>query len=804
MDKKKSCDNNMKQENQIFYDEFNIEKCKILFCLEDDVLLKYTNHTEYKEEENKTYIKKIKNALKELILNESNTIQREYKKSGCNRIYCKSSGGLQYFSNNILQFILPENSCEYDLKNSLPKIFLYLFKKHDLPYKNLEYYCNNRDDLLKKDNLKKLDILTYINKDIITKTNITWLNDLIEEVITNKPNLYTEEIDKISQDYKKEKKGKKNSLSSMCCAICFYYENEILQKAITKYKCIVPKFDGFLSDELIDIQELNELSQEYDLKWDTKKFTNIIKEKSYDENKLNDLLYPRLIYPHSFNTSLQLAKTIKKEMIKEAVYCNDKWYIYNNELWIKVKNPHFTVCNFIDKELDKTLSDKLKEDDVDFKEQTQLFNKLKQQLDKSAFMSALIKKLETELLDNDFTKKFDDTEFKFVFKDGIYDLKTKKFRKGIEKEEYITKTLPFDYNPNIDNEKRKWILDELLKICNKNQEHLEYYLSILSYCLCGVPHLEQKIFCLIGQGASNGKTIAIEALMEIFSIYIKKGETKIFESDCNKKHKFLIDFITKPNRLVICNEFNDKKEVDAKTFKEIADGETISNEILFGYSDDYKVCAKPIIIGNYTLKFDKTDAGIERRYKHLQFNSKFCDLDELKKDEPENLRFMKDNTFKKKLIDRKDEFIDIIIEYANKYFINNKLPDIPQEFKEEQDDVLNANNDFMNWFVDLDKNFGENEYCSSITLFNQYNAFATENNLDKLLKNRNLIDKMKQYNYKYCKDKMLEKRKGAFKGFSLKEEKKQEEKQEEKLEECKISDSESDNHEDMINDSDSD
>ena len=31
-----------------------------------------------------------------------------------------------------------------------------------------------------------------------------------------------------------------------------------------------------------------------------------------------------------------------------------------------------------------------------------------------------------------------------------------------------------------------------------------------------------------------------------------------------------------------------------------------------------------------------------------------------------------------------------------------------------------------------------------------------ENNLDKLLKNSNLIDIMEQYNYKYCKDKMLE------------------------------------------------
>jgi hypothetical protein len=30
-----------------FNDEFDIEKCKILYCLEDSKLLSYTNHTEY-------------------------------------------------------------------------------------------------------------------------------------------------------------------------------------------------------------------------------------------------------------------------------------------------------------------------------------------------------------------------------------------------------------------------------------------------------------------------------------------------------------------------------------------------------------------------------------------------------------------------------------------------------------------------------------------------------------------------------------------------------------------------------------
>ena len=753
--------------SQFFNDEYEIEKCKILYCLEDKKLLEYTNHTEYSDTENANYVRSIKNSLKKLILTENNIIERQYNKSGCNRIYCKGFG-LQYFSNNILQFILPVNSCEYDMKNCNPQILLYLYKKHQLDYNHLEYYCNNRDTLLKKHNLKKTDINTLTNQDHPKKQNILWLEDLIQEVNKNKPLLFSFENDKINKEYQKLKQNEsKNFLSSMCCSIVFYYENEILEKAISKYKCIVPKYDGFLTNQDIDINELNDISKEYDVKWDKKHFDINITETTYDNDLLNKLLYPQLVYPHSFNTTLQLAKTIQNEIKKELIFCNNKWYIYHNKLWITIKNPNYSISNFINNELDKTLEEKLKEKDIDIDEEKTTFNKVKQTLDKSAFMNALIKNLELLLLDDKFTDKFDKTEFKFVFENGIYDIKNKTFRKDILKSEYISKTLPFDYNPTINKENREWILKELLKICNMNEKHLEYYLSILAFCLCGVPHMEQEIYCLIGQGASNGKTIALEALMDIFEIYITKGDTKIFESDCAKKHKYLIDYYNTTNRIVICNEFDDKKEVDAKMFKEIADGETIKNEIMFGTSIKAKINAKPIIIGNYTLKFDKQDKGIERRYKHLQFNTKFCDKDELEEEDPSKLQFFKDKSFKQKLIDKKHEFIDIIIEYANNYFINEKLPTIPDEFKEEQNEVLNANNDFMNWFSDVPKNIGDDQYCSAVELFTEYNIYAKNNNLDTITKQRNLNDKMKQYAYKYDRLKMINKKRGAFQGFSI-------------------------------------
>ena len=234
--KNKNLTNNNNAMN--FNDEFDIEKCKILYCLEDSKLLSYTNHTEYSTEDNIKYVKTIKNNLHKLILSESNIIKRQYNKSGCNRIYCEGYG-LQYFSNNILQFILPSNSCEYDMKNCSPQILLHLYKKHNLEFTHIKNYCENRDELLKNNNLKKTDINKLTNKDHHKVQNIKWLDDLILEVNNNKPLLFSFENDKINKDYQKIKqKENKNFLSSMCCSIVFYYENEILQKAISKYKCI--------------------------------------------------------------------------------------------------------------------------------------------------------------------------------------------------------------------------------------------------------------------------------------------------------------------------------------------------------------------------------------------------------------------------------------------------------------------------------------------------------------------------------------------------------------------------------------
>ncbi len=310
-----------------FFDKYDLQRVKNLLFLSDEELLKYTNHTQYNQKENEKYIKLIKESLKEILLSNKSQTEIKYKVFDCNRLYSTNCKSLQYFSNNILHYILPDNTYEVDMKNCNPKILLYLFKKHNLNHSKLEYYCNNRDYLLKQNNLDKSFVLKEFNKDNNKNHNIKWLDDLLKEINDNKPILYTEEQDKINKSHIENKKQSHNFLSSMICSILWYYENKILMKATKLYNCIVPRFDGFYTDNIdLDLEELNLITKKYDIIW-TKK--NINKEINIKDN---------------FNDTGDLLHDINSKKYRDVEYYFNKKHfkIVNNATFIR-KNSDIEI-----------------------------------------------------------------------------------------------------------------------------------------------------------------------------------------------------------------------------------------------------------------------------------------------------------------------------------------------------------------------------------------------------------------------------------------------------------------------------
>ena len=403
--------------------------------------------------------------------------------------------------------------------------------------------------------------------------------------------------------------------------------------------------------------------------------------------------------------SFDVCRVIKSTIERVLKYCNDKWIVFNKHtgLWSVIKEPSFYIQEVIRKYIDSSLLFYMKKIETieDEKEQDLLRKKVKQyteyynKVSKKGFVAECRDILKSTIMDNEFSNKLDSIKYKLAFKNGVLDLKTMKFRNKIEYDDYITDTLPHQYTGERQNDNEKYVLEQIKKICNYNDKHLEYYLSVLGYSLLGDAEKEKAIYYLVGQKGNNGKTLILDVLSSILPTYCYKVDSKVLEENYSKKHKLVTSF--KGKRIIWCDEFDKKARVDVKMLKEIADGKTINNEVMYGTNEIININAKMFMVSNHTPTFD-SDGGSNNRYRQLQFNSHFHkDYDE---DNHDTLTFKIDINLADKLKnDYATDIINILIEYAHNY-CQRGMVDMPDEYKVATEETLESHNKFQSWFDD--------------------------------------------------------------------------------------------------------
>ena len=182
------------------------------------------------------------------------------------RLFSKLS--LQSFPCEIRNSLAISKYYDIDIKNSQFKFYLDFAKKNNIIYVNLENYVENRGNLLKNDNLKKSDIIKYINGDFENNTNPQWLKDMKNEFKVISELLIVRESELVKFIKAKDKKtGKSGNINGKI--LSQYYqiqEKKIIDNAL-KW-CEANKFvvgtlihDGFLieKDDRIkkEIKDLN-------------------------------------------------------------------------------------------------------------------------------------------------------------------------------------------------------------------------------------------------------------------------------------------------------------------------------------------------------------------------------------------------------------------------------------------------------------------------------------------------------------------------------------------------------------------
>ena len=302
--------------------------------------------------------------------------------------------------------------------------------------------------------------------------------------------------------------------------------------------------------------------------------------------------------------------------------------------------------------------------------------------------------------------------------------------------------------------------NEILKICNYNQQHLNYYLSFLGYAMTGDSSLLQEFWCIRGQTASNGKSVIFEALTEIMPSYVVKMESNFFEEKYGSRHKEVA--MWKGVRLTWANELSKNKQ-DETEIKDLSDGTNKRFKVMYGAMDTMPITFKMCFLSNNTLNIN-ADNGIKRRLKMMQFDSEF--KPDVEEDNFETRVFKRNSEFGTELRTKyKHALLHLIFRYSKMFVDNcNRMCEYPAEWVNESNDVVNENSKF-NEFFDAWFEVGENLSLAKC-------------NVDEILKNYpekdlNFKDQLKKmrvgYTYNSQERVSGSRVKGMFYGFKIRE-----------------------------------
>lgn len=305
------------------------------------------------DDERKDNYNKMRNIC-ESFIKANGTIKRLYKFTGDNNWSESGEGtgrlfavgnGIQGLPKKIRGFLLDGITSDIDMVNAHPVILRYLCRIHNLPHKELDFYIENRDDILSqfpdRDAAKTLflkatndDTLNKKEKNLVFKaydkemkstqkliTQLTCYKNIVSEVPSNK--LYNW------------------SGSAMNRILCFY-ENKILQVIISelnkkKFEICAPMFDGVMPYELINEDFLIETQRIINETFSSLDMRLSLKEHAKDIVMPEDFKIPEKpteqLPDNIANDDMECAKYIIKLLDNKLKYTSGTIFYKNGNIW---------------------------------------------------------------------------------------------------------------------------------------------------------------------------------------------------------------------------------------------------------------------------------------------------------------------------------------------------------------------------------------------------------------------------------------------------------------------------------------
>ena len=405
------------------------------------------------------------------------------------------------------------------------------------------------------------------------------------------------------------------------------------------------------------------------------------------------------------------------EKMTRLKYCKNNWYYCRDQtnLWECVKKPNLYIVKVIQDEInilvanitnDIIRADGNKRDELEAERIKVLKNY--PIISGTAFQSNAVNFLCDYLLDNKFSEKLDANKGFLAFKNGIFNLKTGELEKGgLKPEHYLTFTLDYDYKPvPVNRDCEVW--KQFKKVLNNNDDELDYFMSIVGHAFTGEStDVKAMYFMIDGSGESkgdNGKTFLFNIINKVMEAYVAKPKSSLLEKNNPKTHKQIVGL--KGKRLVFMEEFPDRA-LNVDLMKELADGGSMENEIMFGTTEIINIIAMFFVLSNHTPNLDANESAGYNRYKEVSFCSHFDRTGDRMEENPAELEYIADTTLGEKIVTQyRDEVISFIIQYAMRYY-KTGIPRTPMRFLKAEQKTKKANDEFLEWFETFIEGYNE-------------------------------------------------------------------------------------------------
>jgi putative DNA primase/helicase len=205
-------------------------------------------------------------------------------------------------------------------------------------------------------------------------------------------------------------------------------------------------------------------------------------------------------------------------------------------------------------------------------------------------------------------------------KNGVVDLQSQTLIPP-NRDNFIVSKMSVSFDPGATAPRFEKFIDE---VTGGDKLVATYLQSVFGMMLLG-RNPKQIMLMLVGHG-SNGKSLLLETMLDIFGDYGTSVEPELFldsrNSDSSRPRPEVVKLAGK--RLCITSEPPKGLGLNEKLIKRFTGGDTINARLLYANEEvSFRPNVVPIMSSNHDVRIEGTDHGIWRRIKQVPFNVQF-------------------------------------------------------------------------------------------------------------------------------------------------------------------------------------